>query len=127
MKMLQNAGSFFLFITSIGALAAGFSLIADPSGNGVQLSLTYLIHSPFQNYLIPGLILFTVIGLFGLWVLVAIVKRMKNYEILQITYGTLLTGWIMVQMLMLQFTYYLQFIFGFIGVYLIDVEFYQTL
>ena len=119
MRILQIFGILLLLITSIGALAAGYSLIVDPSGQGIQLPLEYLDHSPFSNFLIPGITLFTVIGLFGLIVLVTSIARMKNYNLLQMGYGVLLTGWIIIQVIMLQFTYYLHFVFGFIGVYMI--------
>lgn len=119
MKLMQLLGIVMLFITSIGALVAGYSLITDPSGNGLKLPLQYLDHSPFTNYLIPGLILFSVIGLFGVIVLLSVILRMKNFEILQLVYGILLTGWIVIQVFLLQFTYYLHYIFGGIGLFMI--------
>jgi len=46
----------------IGALFGGSVLIIDPSGGLINMPLTLLEHSPFHNFLIPGIILFTVLG-----------------------------------------------------------------
>ena len=48
---------------SIGALAGGLVLIVAPRGEVMPLPLSALAGSPFDTYLGPGLILFTVLGL----------------------------------------------------------------
>lgn len=45
------------------AAAGGIGLISDPSGNKMQVPLSLLENSPFQDYFIPGLILLIFIGL----------------------------------------------------------------
>ena len=46
-----------------GALAGGLVLIVAPRGEIMPLPLSALAGSPFETYLGPGLILFTVLGL----------------------------------------------------------------
>jgi hypothetical protein len=59
-----------LLVNGLGALYGGFLLMVDPSGSKMQMPLSYLEHSPFSNYLIPGIILFIVNGLFSFVTLV---------------------------------------------------------
>jgi len=47
----------------IGALFSGAALILIPDGSILQLPLNILEHTPFQSFLIPGLILFIGLGI----------------------------------------------------------------
>ena len=48
---------------SVGALGGGLVLIIAPRGEIMPLPLSALVGSPFDTYLMPGLILFGVLGL----------------------------------------------------------------
>ena len=50
-------------LLSIGALGGGLVLIVAPRGEIMPLPLSALAGSPFDTYLVPGLILFGVLGL----------------------------------------------------------------
>jgi hypothetical protein len=50
-------------VLSIGVLAGGLVLIVAPRGEIMPLPVSALAGSPFDTYLGPGLILFTVLGL----------------------------------------------------------------
>jgi hypothetical protein len=50
-------------LLGIGALGGGLVLIVAPRGEIMPLPLSALAGSPFDTYLVPGLILFTVLGL----------------------------------------------------------------
>lgn len=49
-------------LLGIGAVFGGAALIIDPSGELVGMPLLLLENSFFNNYLIPGLLLFTALG-----------------------------------------------------------------
>jgi hypothetical protein len=53
----------FEVLLGIGALGGGLVLIVAPRGEIMPLRLSALAGSPFDTYLGPGLILFTVLGL----------------------------------------------------------------
>lgn len=57
-----------VFLTMIGmsAVVSGLMLIIDPTGGKIKLPLELLDGSPFSDYLIPGIVLFTANGLFSL-------------------------------------------------------------
>lgn len=59
----------------LGALAGGFMLVADPSGERMQMPASMLQRSPFSDFLVPGLLLFTVFGLFPLLALYSMIRR----------------------------------------------------
>ena len=50
-------------LLSIGALGGGLVLMIAPRGEIMPLPLSALAGSPFDSYLVPGLILFGVLGL----------------------------------------------------------------
>ena len=50
-------------LLGVGALGGGLVLIAAPRGEIMPLPLSALAGSPFETYLGPGLILFTVLGI----------------------------------------------------------------
>lgn len=52
-----------LLILSAGALVGGGAFLVFPEGWMEMTPELVLQHSPFKNFLIPGLILFTVLGL----------------------------------------------------------------
>jgi hypothetical protein len=52
-----------LFLQAAGGLGGGAALIASPRGGIIKLPLSDLAGSPFHDFLIPGLILFVVLGL----------------------------------------------------------------
>ena len=60
-------------LQAIGALAGGAALMASPSGRLMKMPSSNLDGSPFKDFLIPGIILFVVLGmgpLVAAWVLV---------------------------------------------------------
>lgn len=48
---------------SLGALAGGAALMLGPRGEIIPLPLSALQGSPFATYFVPGVILFTILGL----------------------------------------------------------------
>ena len=63
---------------AIGALGGGAVLIASPRGGGVKMPLGYLDGSPFHDYLVPGIILFVVLGIGPLVVAWALIRRPES-------------------------------------------------
>jgi hypothetical protein len=63
MTRLAAASLVLEVVLSIGALVGGLVLIVAPRGEIMPLPLSALAGSPFDTYLGPGLIMFTVLGL----------------------------------------------------------------
>lgn len=93
--------------------------MSKPDGSGLDMPLNLLEHTPFSNYLIPGIVLFVANGLLSLVIAFFVVAKSKHYIKLTILQGFILIGWIVVQMIMLQTVNYLHIIFGALGVLLV--------
>ncbi|MFA6246175.1 MAG: hypothetical protein WC615_04490 [Mucilaginibacter sp.] len=59
----------------LGALGGGFVLMISPDGELMGMPLSVLKPSPFTSFLIPGAILFTVLGIGPLLIIGALIKK----------------------------------------------------
>lgn len=91
-----------LFFTGINALIAGFLFIIDPTGQSIGMSISYLSNSPFNSFLIPGIVLFTINGLMNIVTAILCLKNYKHYSSLISIQGLLLSGWILIQVLLVR-------------------------
>lgn len=102
-----------LLLLAVNALYGGGALIADPSGGLLGMPVSLLADSPFHDYLVPGLVLLGLLGLFplavawALWLRPAWV-RVERFEVdgawlAAHVVGVSLVVWILVQMTILRF------------------------
>jgi len=119
-KTLNLIGIILLILTVLNALAAGFSMIVEPTGKDLGMTVEGVLkYSPFTSFLIPGITLFTSIGVFGMVTALYVIRKMKNYEYLIIIQGLVITGWIFFQVIFLREFNLLHFIVGSIGLFTI--------
>jgi len=71
-----------LLFQGIGALAGGVALIIKPDGSLLQMPLSILQGSPFPNYLIPGLVLLLILGVFPVFTFSILLAR-PDWKFLQ--------------------------------------------
>jgi len=130
---------FFLYLLlvlqlflGICAFAGGSLLILKPDGSLLGMQSGWLNHSPFHNYIIPGLILFTFSGLFPLFTFVGLLLRpdwkwadaFNIYHTMHWSWtysfysGIVIIVWITAQLILTQF-FWLQPIILFTGVFII--------
>lgn len=119
--ILKSAAIALLLFNGTGALFGGWQLITHPDGSGLQLTLDWLKHTPFPNYLIPGVVLFIVNGLFSMATFFALILKYKHSAKLILFQGILLSGWIIIQILLIRTLHPLHLIMGSVGVALIVV------
>lgn len=109
-----------LIVVALNALAAGYSFITDPSGNGLGMTTSYLKSSaPFKDFFIPGVVLFIVNGVISLLVAGLAIFKQKNYATFILLQGGILVGWIGLQLMMVTSFHSLHFIIGLVGLTLI--------
>ncbi len=78
-KTIRNIHLFLLAFLGLSAIGGGGALIISPSGKLLGgLPLSILAHSPFEDFLIPGIILFAVLGLFPSVLVYFLLNRTKN-------------------------------------------------
>jgi len=107
-----------LLFNGIGAVYGGLSLMTSPNGSSIGLSLNWLKHSPFHNYLVPGIVLFVCNGLFSFFVFYKLIRNTRSYPLLVMAQGVILTGWIIIEMCFMRTTHLLHIILGATGVLL---------
>ncbi len=96
MKPTRIKGTLLILlgILGLGAIFGGGSLIISPSGKLLGMPLTMLEHSPFNDFLIPGIILFFVLGVAPVALVFALLAKPKSKlaELLNI-YGDMHWSW----------------------------------
>ena len=117
--IVRGIALFLLLFNGIAAIFGGWQLIAHPDGSSLKLPLEYIRRSPFDNYLIPGVILFISNGVFCFFVLFCTLGQVKNYPRLILIQGIILIAWILVQILLVSEINSLHIVLGSIGILLI--------
>ncbi len=99
----------------VGGLAAGIGLVLDPTGRNLGMSPHWLAASPFQDYLIPGVVLLAVNGVGQLLGSLLSFKRAPRHPEVAMALGAFLMAWIATQLLSIGYRNWLQplyFAFG---------------
>ncbi len=105
-----------LFV-GIGALFGGAAAILDPH-TPLGMPAEALKYSPFRNYLVPGIILFTVIGIGNVASALMFRFKSKYQGYISGVFSGALVIWIVVQCIMLRavvFLHVLYFVIGLVG------------
>ena len=109
-----------MLLVSLNALAAGYSFMIDPTGGGIGIKTNYLRNSaPFDDFFVPGVVLFSIIGVLGCLTFVLTTFKKDRYPILLLIYGCILLCWIIIQLMMVRGFHVLHLIIGIIGAFLI--------
>ncbi len=82
---------------SVGALGGGIGLMLGPNGEIIPLPVRALAGSHFNNYFVPGVILFAVLGLGPLAAAVLAWRRHRAAPFLAFTVGCALLIWLIVE------------------------------
>lgn len=102
---------------ALGGFYGGWSLLTDPTGNSLKMpAAMFLVGTPFDDYLIPGLVLFIVNGAFPLLVIVACLMDQAWAKWGHVAVGALLITWMVVQMALVGATTVLQWVYLALGV-----------
>ncbi len=104
-----------LIVQGVGAIGGGLSLTMAPDGSIMRMPTSFLEGSPFDDYLIPGLILLLVLGVLPLATAVGLWLRRRWAWYAAVTVGAGLIIWILVQITIIPYDI-LQAVFGAVGV-----------
>ncbi|MDZ7722891.1 MAG: hypothetical protein U5R06_08800 [candidate division KSB1 bacterium] len=107
-----------MLFQGLSGLAGGIGLVLDPSGKSMQIPLEWLQGSPFTTYLIPGIVLFAVLGLFPLVVFIGLLKRWRLAWYASLLIGIALMIWLTVEIMVIGYQPQppLQVIYGLVGI-----------
>jgi len=116
-KLIFTALCFLHGFLSVNALAGGCLLMVKPSGALLGMQKDWLDDSVFSNYFIPGLLLFSMMGLVSLICLIGLIRkpqwswaqRLNLYEdkhwswAYSIYAGIISIAWIIIQQVMTRY------------------------
>lgn len=103
-----------LFV-GIGAIFGGLAAITNPE-EPLGITVDALKNSPFSNFLIPGIILFIVIGFGNVFSALMFQFKSKFQGYISSVFSWALVIWIVVQCIMLEAIAFLHILFFMIGV-----------
>lgn len=101
-------------VIAVTAIPVGVMLIVQPDGNLMQMPVSWLEHTPFTSYLVPGVLLLGMNGIGQLVAAVLIVIRHPLAPWLTGGLGVALMAWIAFQLLTVEWMW-LQPVIGVIG------------
>jgi hypothetical protein len=109
-------------VQGISGIAGGLGLMLDPSGESLSFSQSYLEGTPFGSFLVPGLVLFVVLGLLPLVVVYGLVRDRAWSWPLSVALGIGLVIWLTTEVVLVGERLYSEapvvslFLWGFYGV-----------
>jgi hypothetical protein len=95
-----------LFLLGSSAIGGGWMLVSDPSGNSMHLSVELLSQTPFDNYLVPGVILLVTVGFLSIIVCILTIRQTQHYTLLLILQGCILFIWLTTEVILNREFYY---------------------
>ena len=106
-----------LLLQGISGLAGGIGLVGDPTGRSLGIPLEWLSGSPFDSYLIPGVVLLVALGVFPLVVTYGVWNRRPWSWSAALLVGLMLLVWIAVEILVIGYQPAppLQLVYGLLG------------
>jgi len=141
MKTKSKTAEIYILILSvtieaIGAIYGGINLMNDPSGDSIKLPITLMEGTIFSSYLIPGIILFLLLGFFPLFLIFPLIYK-PNWPVINglniyksyhwvwtytVYTAIMLIIWINVQMMVLGTGSVIQGTFGLLGVFILVIS-----
>jgi hypothetical protein len=104
---------------AITATISGLLMISNPNGEIMNLSLNLLYQTPFKNFILPGILLTVLVGGINLLAVFFNIQRNVNRYNWAIAGGVMISGWIIVQMILIQTVHWLHFLYLCIGIFII--------
>jgi hypothetical protein len=91
-----------------GALFGGIALMARPDGALLGMPVSLLQHSPFPNFLVPGVVLTLIVGGSAIAAAVLVLRRANHARDAVLGAATVLMFWMIVQTVFLGIIHPLQ-------------------
>jgi len=106
----------FIALTST---LSGLLMISNPDGGIMNLQLSLVKGTPFKNFLIPGILLMVVVGGVNVLAVFYNMQRHPNRYNWAIAGGIMISGWIVVQMILIHTAHWLHILYLGIGIIII--------
>lgn len=117
MKKSNLQLSLIQLMVAIGAIPAGYLFLIAPDGSKMGMTIDALSGSPFKDFFIPGIFLFTVNGIFNLAASVLSFKNQRYAPVAGVGLGLSLLIWVSVQVYSIGLSHFLQPLYFIIGIF----------
>jgi CHASE2 domain-containing sensor protein len=107
---MRSALFVLIMFVALTSIVSGLLMISDPPGTLLNLPLNILRQTPFKNFLIPGILLVCV-GSVSLFAGFCNAQRYRSRYKWSIVAGLLISGWIIIQMLMINTIHWLHLLY----------------
>jgi len=97
---LRILAIFLLLFLGFGGIYGALMLISDPSGKKFEWSLELLNGTPFDSFLLPGIVLLIVNGLLPIYVAIIVGLKKKYAHTFILIQGVVVIIWLSVQLMM---------------------------
>src|SRR6056297_1764673 len=98
----------FQLFNGLSALAGGFGLMSDTTGQALGMEIEMLQGTPFPSFLIPGIVLFTVNGLGNIAGFFATTRKHSRSGEIAALFGAIMMIWIISQIAWVGYQSFLQ-------------------
>ncbi len=98
-KLLKPLLLTLLLANGVSAVYGGWQMIDRPDGTSLDLPLQYLRYTPFNDYLLPGILLLSMIGIYSIALFAMVIGGAAKYGWLLIIQGFVLSLWIIAQLI----------------------------
>ncbi len=96
------------FFNGLSGLAGGYGLISDPTAASLGMEQAWLEGTPFNNYFIPGIILFVFNGAGNTVAAVLSIRKHRYYPVVALFFGAGMMIWIISQVAFIGYKNFLQ-------------------
>lgn len=121
MRTARKLSLFLLYVTCLTALYIGYEMISDPMGNSLGLPFYLLNGSVFNDYIVPGWVLLITVGGLSAFVIWSIHMRTAFYSFMIMVQGTIILVLVILQMILLNERFVIQYIFIILAIALIGL------
>ena len=94
-------------------------MFMSPDGGMLHYDLDVLQYSPFESFLIPGIILFIIVGLFSWFVSILTIVNHRCFPTLVIVEACILLLWLILEIIMIRTIHWIFVLYGVIAIVLI--------
>jgi hypothetical protein len=99
-KRARTVSLVLLFFLGLSALPAAIFMLMDPSGSEMGLPAEMLDQTPFDSFLIPGILLGFFNGILSLLFAILVIKKHRLQAWMVMFQGSVLMIWLTVEVLM---------------------------
>ena len=96
------------FFNGLSGLAGGYGLISDPTAASLGMELAWLDGTPFNSFLIPGIILFVFNGVGNTVAAVLSIRKHRYFPVVALFFGAGMMIWIISQVAFIGYKNFLQ-------------------